>query len=215
MPRLTTKKKILATALKLFNEKNTQAATTNHIAAALGMSSGNLHYHFKNREAIIFALYEQMLSKTVLEHTDLPVTITQVHEHQLDLAKVYWEYRFFNRELLFLLSRDPELKAHYIKKNVAHKRRIRIVFEQLSANGYLHVPADHVYTQLVDTVLLCNQFWHSHLETLGIEVDETNLSGGFEHIEGAMHPYLTVKALDELAALQDTTNKVFGHTIKI
>lgn len=202
MPRLTTKEKILAAALKLFNEKNTQAATTNHIAAALGISPGNLHYHFKNREAIVFALYEQMLSKSVLVRSSLPATITQVHEHQLCLAQVYWEYRFFNRELLFLLSRDPELKTRYIKENIAHKQRIRIVFEQLSANGYLNVPADHVYTQLVNTVLLCNQFWHSHLETLGIEVDKANLAEGFGHIEGAMRPYLTAKALDELAAIK-------------
>lgn len=202
MPRLTTKEKILAAALKLFNEKNTQAATTNHIAAALGMSPGNLHYHFKNREAIVFALYEQMLSKSVLSRSSLPATITQVHKHQLYLANVYWEYRFFNRELLFLLSRDPGLKARYIKENVAHKQRIRIVFEQLSANSYLDIPADHVYTQLVDTVLLCNQFWHSHLETLGIQVDEANLAEGFGHIEGAMRPYLTAKALDELAAIK-------------
>lgn len=202
MPRLATKEKILAAALKLFNEKNTQAATTNHIAAALGMSPGNLHYHFKNREAIVFALYEQLLSKSVLARSSLPATITQVHEHQLYLAQVYWTYRFFNRELLFLLSRDPELKTRYIKENIAHKQRIRIVFEQLSANGYLDIPADHVYTQLVDTVLLCNQFWHSHLETLGIEVDEANLAGGFGHIEGAMRPYLTAKALDELAAIK-------------
>lgn len=202
MPRLTTKEKILAAALKLFNEKNTQAATTNHIAAALGMSPGNLHYHFKNREAIVFALYEQMLSKSVLSRSSLPATITQVHKHQLYLANVYWEYRFFNRELLFLLSRDPGLKARYIKENVAHKQRIRIVFEQLSANSYLDIPADHVYTQLVDTVLLCNQFWHSHLETLGIQVDEANLAEGFGHIEGAMRPYLTAKALDELGAIK-------------
>lgn len=202
MPRLATKEKILAAALKLFNEKNTQAATTNHIAAALGMSPGNLHYHFKNREAIVFALYERMLSKSVLARSSLPATITQVHEHQLYLAQVYWTYRFFNRELLFLLSRDPELKTRYIKENIAHKQRIRIVLEQLSANGYLDIPADHVYTQLADTVLLCNRFWHSHLETLGIEVDEANLAEGFGHIEGAMRPYLTAKALDELGAIK-------------
>lgn len=203
MPRLTTQEKILAAALKRFNEKNTQAATTNHIAAALGMSPGNFHYHFKNREAIVFALYEQMLSKSVLARSSLPATITQVHEPQLYLAKMSTgSIVFFNRELLFLLSRDPGLKARYIKENVAHKQRIRIVFEQLAANGYLDIPADHVYTQLVDTVLLCNQFWHSHLETLGSEVDEANLAGGFGHIEGAMRPYLTAKALDELGAIK-------------
>lgn len=201
MSKLTTKEKILETALKMFNEENTQAATTNHIAAALGMSPGNLHYHFKNREAIIFALYEQMLSKIILPHTALPATIAQVHEHQIYLAHVYWEYRFFNRELLFLLSRDPKLKTRYIEENTAHKTRILMALKQLCANGYFEIPVDNVYEHLADTILLCNQFWHSHLETLGIDVNESNLAGGFLHIEGAMRPYLTPKALEELAAI--------------
>lgn len=201
MSKLTTKEKILSAALRLFNEENTQAATTNHIAAALNMSPGNLHYHYKNREAIVFSLYEQMLSKTILPEATLPKTITQIHEHQMYLAHVYWEYRFFNRELLFLLSRDHELKTRYIKENTEHRQRILIMLKQLCENGYFKIPVDNVYDQLADTILLCNQFWHSHLETLGIAVDESNLAGGFYHIEGAMRPYLTAKALEELAGI--------------
>jgi len=198
---MKTKDRILAAALKLFNESNTQAATTNHIAAALGISPGNLHYHYKNREAIVFALYEQMLSKTVLPLSELPGTMRAVHEHQLHLAQVTWEYRFFHRELLFLLSRDPVLRERYIRENVAHRQRIRTALEQLADGGYLNVPYDNVYEQLTDTILLCNQFWHSHLETLGIAVDASHLAGGFRHIEGAMRPYLTPTALKELAAV--------------
>ena len=198
MSKPTTKEKILAAALKLFNETNTQAATTNHIAAALGMSPGNLHYHFKNRESIIYALYEQMLSKTVLNQSNFPITIRAVHEHQVYLAHVYWEYRFFNRELLFLLSRDPQLKQRYITENRAHQQRIRTILEQLTVHGYFTITLENVYEQLTETILLSNQFWHSHLETLGIEVDESQLAGGFRHIEGAMRPYLTPKALKEL-----------------
>ncbi len=196
---MTTKERILAAALELFNESNTQAATTNHIAAALGMSPGNLHYHYSNREAIIYALYEQMLAKTVLPPSEFPATMTAIHRHQLHLAGVYWEYRFFHRELLFLLSRDPELRTRYVRENREHAQRVRAVLEGLTGNGYLELPCDNVYDQLTDTILLCNQFWLSHLETLGIDVDAENLSGGFRHIEGAMRPYLTQKALKELA----------------
>ncbi len=196
-----TRGRILSAALKLFNEGNTQAATTNHIAQALGMSPGNLHYHYRNREAIVYALYEEMISRTKLPHSKLPATIADIHEHQIHLANVYWEYRFFNRELLFLLSRDTVLKERYINENRAHRERIGIVMRGLAANGYFDIPDENVYEQLADTILLCNQFWHSHLETLGIEVDESNLAGGFRHIEGTMRPYLTRKALEELAAI--------------
>lgn len=196
-----TKKKILAGALKLFNEGNTQAATTNHIAAALGMSPGNLHYHFKNREAIILRLYEEMQAQTELEPQERPDSIEALHAHMSQLAHVYWTYRFFHRELLFLLSRDPELKARYIRDNLAHRGRIVLVLAGLVDNGYLQVPYDNVLEHLADTTLLATQFWIPFLETLGNPLDEYHLNGMFQHVQGAMRPYLTPKGLKALAEI--------------
>jgi AcrR family transcriptional regulator len=197
-----TKKKILNAALTLFNESNTQAATTNHIAQALGISPGNLHYHYKNREAIVFALYEQMQSKSVLSVSDLPASIRSVHEHQQHLVKVYYEYRFFHRELLFLLSRDAKLHDRYISDNQSHRERILIVLQHLVANAYLDVPLENVLEHLADTILMNSQFWQSYLETLGLPIDEAHIQRGFIHIEGLMRPYLTQKALKELAQIE-------------
>ncbi len=199
---MSTKQKILCTARELFNTQNTQAATTNHIAAKLGISAGNLHYHFKNREAIVWALYEQMQSKSVLSVEALPVTMRALHEHQQHLVKVYFKYRFFHRELLFLLSRDEMLKTRYIEDNIAHRGRIRIVMQRLAQSGYLDVPVENVFDFLSDTVLMNAQFWQSYLETLGLSVDEMHIEQGFMHIEAAMRPYLTPKALRELSEIQ-------------
>jgi len=199
---MKTKEKILAAALTLFNEGNTQAATTNHIAAAAGISPGNLHYHFKNREAIIQTLYAAMKSKTELPVAELPGSLKVLHAHFTDLSKVYWEYRFFHRELLFLLSRDPELKALYLADNIAHRERITHSIRTLETNGYLKLPYDKVLEHLTDTTLLATQFWNGLLETLDRPLDETNIQGLFTFLEGAMRPYLTPKGLRELAELE-------------
>jgi AcrR family transcriptional regulator len=195
---MSTKKRILDAALALFNRGNTQAATTNHIAKAAGISPGNLHYHFKNREAIIFALYEQMKHETELEVSELPDTIASVQQHQHHLVKVYFKYRFFHRELLFLLARDPLLKSCYIKDNLAHRTRIRMVLVNLVDGGFLDVPCDDVLEQLADTILLNAQFWQSYLETLGLPIEEESIERGFMHIEHAMRPYLTSKVDPEV-----------------
>ena len=56
-----TKKKIKKQALMLFNENDTFSITTNHIAIAAKISSGNLYYHYKNKEDIILDIYQDMI----------------------------------------------------------------------------------------------------------------------------------------------------------
>ena len=201
---MSTKQRILETALELFNTGNTQAATTNHIAKAMGISPGNLHYHYKNREAIILKLYEQMLEESTLLVQDLPKDIVQLFEHQKVMSRILWRYRFFYRELLFLLSRDPVLKERYIKDNVAHRERIRITFGNLAAHGDLEIPYDNVFEQLTDTIMLVLEFWNSMVETLGKDINEESFEEATTHIRGAMRPYLTKQALDALKVFEDS-----------
>ncbi len=201
---MSTKEKILDTALALFNTVNTQAATTNHIAKAMGISPGNLHYHYRNREEIIQKLYEQMLTESTLLVQDLPKNIVELFEHQKVMSRILWKYRFFHRELLFLLSRDPVLKERYIKDNVAHRERIRITFGNLAAHGDLNIPYDNILDQLTDTILLVLEFWNPMVETLGRAIDERCFEDATTHIRGAMRPYLTKQALDALKVFEDS-----------
>ena len=201
---MPTKQKILESALELFNATNTRAATTNHIAKATGISPGNLHYHYKNREAIILKLYEQMLSESTLLVQDLPKNIVELFEHQKAMSRILWKYRFFYRELLFLLSSDPLLKEQYIKDNVAHRERIRITFGNLAAHGDLEIPYDNVLEQLTDTIMLVLEFWNPMVETLGKDINEESFEDATTHIRGAMRPYLTKQALDVLKVFEES-----------
>jgi AcrR family transcriptional regulator len=54
---MKTKDRIIQAAVELFNAQGEQNVTTNHIAAHLSMSPGNLYYHFRNKEDIIRAIF--------------------------------------------------------------------------------------------------------------------------------------------------------------
>ncbi|MGL5986966.1 MAG: TetR/AcrR family transcriptional regulator, partial [Burkholderiales bacterium] len=62
MPRIKTYDRIIQASLELFNEHGERAITTNHIAAHLGISPGNLYYHFRNKEEIIYQIFLQYRS---------------------------------------------------------------------------------------------------------------------------------------------------------
>lgn len=113
---MTTKHRVLDTATTLFNDATIGEVSTNHIAKAAGISSGNLYYHYPNKEATIGAVLERMVG-AFGEVWALPqnrkVTLADVQNTMSRLFEVLWRFRFFYREQLALLRRDPELSARH------------------------------------------------------------------------------------------------------
>ena len=71
--RPNTYNRILDAALKLFNEESERNTTTNHIASHLGISPGNLYYHFRGKDEIIIQLhrrYSSRISKDQAEYLE-------------------------------------------------------------------------------------------------------------------------------------------------
>ena len=129
---MNTRARIIETALGLFNEHGSGEVSTNHIAEALGISPGNLYYHFRNKEEIIRAIAEQKDTRwEALYHLpqDRAPTLADVERLVRQNFALVWDYRFFFRELSALTQRDPLLKARY-----QHLRRERLaIFEGLFA----------------------------------------------------------------------------------
>ena len=187
---MSRKEDILETARELFNANGTQASTTNHIAKAMGISPGNLHYHYSNREEIIRLLYVKMRSETKLPIDELPKSLEQLREHEKLLIHIQWKYRFFFREIISLFTRDTQLEELYIKDNIAHRRRIRQVMNNLIANEDLHITDEEDIDFLVDSISLSWQFYSSFLHTLGEEMSEIAAAKVIKYTNAAMKPYL-------------------------
>ena len=66
------KQLILEGARTLFNDKGYHRVTIRMIALELGMSAGNLNYHYEKREAIFEALYFEMAAPFDQRINDLP-----------------------------------------------------------------------------------------------------------------------------------------------
>lgn len=60
---LSTKQRILNASVKLFNEHGVDAVRLQQIAEEIGISVGNLAYHYKTKDAIVESVYEQVIDE--------------------------------------------------------------------------------------------------------------------------------------------------------
>ncbi|MGF0337049.1 TetR/AcrR family transcriptional regulator [Ectopseudomonas toyotomiensis] len=111
-----TRDRIVAESLALFNGQGERNVTTNHIAAHLGISPGNLYYHFRNKQMIIaelFAQYEAQVDSFLRRPEGRALTVEDKTFYLEALLAAMWHYRFLHRDLEHLLESDAELAERY------------------------------------------------------------------------------------------------------
>ena len=113
---LKTKERILQLSLQLFNERGERSVTTNHIAAELNMSPGNLYYHFRNKSEIIKELMEQYQKET-LDMLALPddrvLDVNDKISYFQELSNQLWAYRFLHRDVYHLVENNEDFRKMY------------------------------------------------------------------------------------------------------
>ena len=115
-PRIKTSERIVQNSLELFNQQGERSISTNHIAAHMEISPGNLYYHFPNKQAIIavlFSEYESLVDSFLRPPQGRAATVEDKRFYLKELLSAMWGYRFLHRDLEHLLDSDPELAARY------------------------------------------------------------------------------------------------------
>ena len=204
---MTTKEKILAKALTLFNEKGVETVTTRQIAMSMNISQGNLCYHFPRKEAIIIALYKQLVEKfdnlylafsspqnskkaDILPKLDIATFIKMIQ-----LTNQYFvDYKFLMLNFVQIMRSHPSIKTHYQALTVQRNEQTMDLFQTFQAAGFLKIEAyTHQYQQIIEQFMILNNFWLSHAEIL-YQGDEAGKIKYFNELVSAfIYPYLTIK----------------------
>lgn len=209
---LKTRERILATSLQLFNGQGERQVTTNHLAAAMGMSPGNLYYHFKNKDAIIHALftrYAERMAATLTFPDDHPLTQADKANLFERVLTVLWEFRFLHRDMTHLLE-TAELSVPYRAFSLRVLEQLRELYRAQIVAGMIEADAETIDT-LAITIWITATNWVNFLHTTGLFLDEPRASGditedmlrrGILHVICLEAPYLRGEAKAGLAALK-------------
>jgi AcrR family transcriptional regulator len=191
---MKTRERILATALRLFNESGTAPVSTNHIAEALGISPGNLYYHFRNKEEIIRALFEQQFARWDADYAFPDDRLPNLDDLQQLVRATFvtaWEYRFMYRELIALLRRDAQLHQRWVEIRARGFEGFHELFNLFVAAGVLRDPGDAaVATRLAELVWLISEFWLASVEVSGETVDAAQMEHGVALMLQVLGPFI-------------------------
>lgn len=202
MNAMDTKERILVTALQLFNEQGTDQVTVRQIAAVIGISHGNLCYHFPNISAIVLQLQERFkasLGQFLLEYNAKTKTCTfEEMLHYTERAfRLAYEYRFLSLDFVQLIRRIPEIRAYYHQSIPQSHQYLREWLADMRMQGWLRdEPTPHFDEQYVQQLLISTKFWLVPGELLAKQDDAWIRSYAYAWV-GQLVPYFSEQGLAE------------------
>lgn len=138
--RSKTKDKILRTALGLFNNEGESAVSAVDIASVMGISPGNLYYHYKGKDEIIAALFEdfeaeirQVLSSPIHE----PLKLEDNWIYLYIIFEEIFDFRFFYKNQSELIARIPALRSRFSALLRLKEQTAFSIISTLAEDGHL------------------------------------------------------------------------------
>ena len=207
---MKTKDRIIHGALTLFNQNGERNITTNHIAAHLEISPGNLYYHFGNKEEIIngiFDNYAQELKirfKPMAEEDQSNMPSVQIMLSYLDsIFELMWNYRFFYANLPDILSRDAKLKLKYTNAQQSLNDNLMSIMKGFRNSGVIALEDDELQA-LTKTLHLVASCWINYQTALlsDNEITENIIYQGMLQMLNVVRPMATVQGRVQILELE-------------
>ena len=158
-----TRERILDISLSMFNAAGEPNVTTNHIADELGISPGNLYYHFRNKDDIVgqlFARYEARIDDALLVPEERLPNLEDVWLQLHLVFECMWAYRFLHRDLVDILARNRKLKLRFARIMTRASASASALMRGLVRAGVMRASEAEI-RGVAENVLLVATFWQS------------------------------------------------------
>ena len=193
-----TKDRILAASLRLFNENGYDAVTTARISDEVGISEGNLWYHFRTKRDLVrahqLALFVLIDKRLAIASTPDTVLESYALFNRLVFEEV-WTYQFLYRDQAEYGRTSPELEDRVHRIYETTTNMLVRFFRHMIEARHLDMPDDEL-TALADNVWMVIRYWPSFLRETRrvVKLDKAALNAGIRHHFALFNTHLTPEA---------------------
>lgn len=210
---MKTRDRILHTSRDLFNAEGEAHQTAVDIANALDISPGNLYYHFKGKDAIIHALFEEFEEEMMVIFRGSRGALRSIEDgwvYTYILLEEIYDFRFFYRNLGALLARYPDLSRRFgvlIEEKRAAISAFITSLEKLESINIQPLMVDMITEQMLSTAT----FWLSmdQIENRGLPAPHLIHRTVYQMIT-LLVPYMGERGIDML----DTLTTYYEDAVK-
>ena len=192
---MKTKDKIIATAIYLFNRHGTKTISTNHIAKEMGISPGNLYYHFSSKNDIIRSIstnFSNELGSVFQLHlhtvSDFSKSLTYLFNRFFNVQR---SYQFLFLEGVHLAKQDHALMNNYIKLRHLIKEGYYELLSSLVILKLIKKKTLDKIDDLLETQWIIMWYWISHTSLDNNIYDDAQIKKGIRLSFSIIKPQLT------------------------
>lgn len=206
--RRNTKERILEAALGMFNRFGEPNVSINAVANDLGISPGNLYYHFPSKDSVTEALVQRHCTalKPLLHSAHQAEDVETAWFFMHTLFEHVWQARFIYRDQnnLLIKTRVLEDLLHAMLEDKI--QAFESLLKTLESQGWARFEHGNI-THVAQSMAVVTNYWMSFAyvrqprQALEPASQQAAVLEGVQHALGLLLPYLQPVAQRHLAAI--------------
>jgi AcrR family transcriptional regulator len=159
---MTTKEKILAKALDMFNERGVEYVGMRELAATLHIRVSNITYYFPTKDDLVNQLSLELnnLNSTIVIANE-NISILSFLDMLNNVFQNHVKYRCLLLSFVHLMEQNKAISARYKETQKDRNNTIKSNIEALIRSAYLQVGDEKDVEFLTSTLSLIIRFWIS------------------------------------------------------
>jgi AcrR family transcriptional regulator len=210
---MSTKERIVAKALEMFNDRGIEYVGMRELAAELKMRVSNINYYFPTKDDLVNHLslnLNKLNSQVVVDDKDLTIE-SFIRMFQLVFFNQL-KFRCLLLSFVHLMEQNKKMSVRYKKTQNDRNATLRSNLKTLARSGYLILTDEKEIEFLVSTIALIVRFWISEAAVSFRNLKyEEQISHYLSMICRLLFPYLSSNGKKQVQKVLDNFNNTVSQ----